>query len=305
MRNSSARKAALDDKQFENLKEILADGIDRVTSGEDWKRMLEFQARFPQYSFTNMMLVLAQRPDATLVMPEGKRADGRHAGWYALGRTLRPGAQKIYIWKPYNKKAEVEGKDGQKEARTFVGFYPVPVYDVADTEGEPLPESNAVRLLEGDDTKGLLKLTLEFITDHGFTYEFVPSIPGSEANGDMNPTAKKIRVCTEGRSERQQAKTAVHEAAHMVLHSGGKGIAVPREQKEVEAESVAFVVSAHLGVDTGDYSFGYVAGWASAAGFSHRTALRHSGKRIQSAAKKIIAAIAPADGDGEGAGEAE
>jgi hypothetical protein len=119
----------------------------------------------------------------------------------------------------------------------------------------------------------------------------------------MNPTAKHIRICTEGRDLKQQAKTAIHEAAHMLLHSSGKGISIPREQKEVEAESVAFIVSAHLGVDTGEYSFGYVAGWAAATGFQHRTVLKHSGKRIQTAARKIIAAIEGSADNGEGEAE--
>lgn len=294
MTNRSARHAGLDE-ELANLKEVLADGIDKIVSGDDWKNYLKFAARFPRYSFTNMMLVFAQRPDATLVMPYGERKDGNHTGWYAAGRTLVPGAQKIWIWKPYSRKAEVEGKGGEKETRSYVNFYQVPVYDVADTEGEPLPENDTVRLLEGDDAKGLLKLVLEFITDYGFAYEFVPSIPGSPANGDMNPTGKRIRICTDGRSEKQQAKTALHEAAHMLLHSAGKEVSVPREQKEVEAESVAFIVSAYLGVDTGDYSFGYVAGWAAETGYSHRTAIKHSGKRISLAASQLINAVAPWD----------
>lgn len=300
MRNSSARSAGLTDDRFAQLKATLEDGIDSITSGEDWKRYLEFQARFYRYSFTNMMLVLMQRPDATMVQARGERKDGKHTGWKALGRTVVEGREesgKIFIWKPWTRTEEAA--EGQKP-KSYVKFFPVPVYDVSDTEGDPIPEGATVRLLEGDDARGLLKLTLEFIEGNGWTYEFLPSIAGSEANGDCSPTEKHIRVCTRERDEKQQAKTAIHEAAHMLLHSGGKGISIPREQKEIEAESVAFIVSAHLGVDTGDYSFGYVAGWSAATGFSHRTALKHSGKRIQSAAKKIIAAI---EGDGADEGE--
>jgi hypothetical protein len=297
MRNSSARTGTkFDDSRAAELKERLADGIDRLVSGEDWQDYLKFQAAFPRYSFTNMMLVYLQRPDATMVMGAGKRKDGKQAGWAALGRTVTEGreeAGKIFIWKPWTKTVEAENP-GEKN-RTYLNFYPVPVYDVSDTEGDPVPEGATVRLLEGDGAKGLLKLTLEFITASGFTYELLPGIPGSQANGDMNPVSKHVRVCTEGRSEKQQAKTAIHEAAHMILHSGGKGISVPREQKEVEAESAAYVVSAHLGVDTGDYSFGYVARWAAATGFTPRTAIKHSGKRIQEVAAKIIRAVALAD----------
>lgn len=300
MRNSSRAGARTLDAELVDLKQKLQDGIDAITSGEDWRRYLEFQARFPQYSFGNLMLALAQCPSATMLMPRGERADGKHTGWYALGRTVVPGreeAGKIWIWKPYSGK--VDDPSRPEGYRTFTKFHQVPVYDVADTEGEPLPEGAPVTLLEGDDPAGLLKLTVEFIEASGFTVEFVPSIPGSDANGDMNPTERRVRICTGGRDPRQQAKTAVHEAAHVVLHSGGKGISIPRSQKEVEAESVAFIVSLYLGVDTGDYSFGYVAGWAADTGFSHRTVLKHSGKRIQLAARKIITAFEGGDGAAE------
>jgi hypothetical protein len=301
MRNSSKAAAKFDDNRAEQLKQALQDGIDRLTSGDDWKRYLEFAARFPRYSFGNMMLVFAQCPTASLVMPRGEHKDGTKGGWAALGRTIVPGREesgKIFIWKPYAGKVEDATKpDG---FRTFTKFWAVPVYDVADTEGDPIPAAG-VALLEGEDAAGLLKRVLEFITSNGWTYEFTADVLGG-ANGDCNPTARHIRIVSEGRSEKQQAKTALHESAHMLLHSGGKGISAPRSQKEVEAESVAFIVSAHLGVDTGDYSFGYVAGWAGDTGFSARTAIKHSGKRIQQAAAKILKFIEPdsaADADEE------
>ncbi len=292
MRNSSTRSAGLTDATFDQLKEALKEGISQLTSGEDWKRYLEFQATFRSYSFSNTMLILAQRPDATLVQARGERKAGKPVGWAALGRTVIPGREesgRIWVWAP--RPRTVEDADGGK--KSYMGFYPVPVYDVSDTEGDPLPDDVTVSLLEGDDAAGLLKLALAFIESKGFTCEFVPSIPGSDANGDMNPVAKHVRVCTEGRDERQQAKTAIHEAAHVVLHTGGTGtgkkggISLPREQKEVEAESVAFIVSRYFGVDTGAYSFGYVAGWAAHTGFTCHTAIEHSGKRIQAAAKEI------------------
>jgi hypothetical protein len=77
MRNSSARETGLTDSRFDQLKSLLEDGIDSITSGDDWKRYLEFQARFYRYSFSNMMLVLVQRPDATMVQARGERKDGK------------------------------------------------------------------------------------------------------------------------------------------------------------------------------------------------------------------------------------
>jgi len=279
------------DSRFEDLKATLQEGIDSITTGADWKRYLDFQATFPRYSFNNLMLVFVQRPDATLVMGKGDPAKpSKRTTWATLGRTARDDAQKIWIWAPYSKKYE----DAKGEEKSSTRFMRVPVIDVADTEGDELPDA-PVSLLKGTDAAGLLGPVAEFIRSQGFTVEFVPSIPGSEANGDMNPTSKVIRVCTGGRDERQQAKTAIHEAAHLILHSSGKGVSVPRSQKEIEAESVAYIVSAHLGVDTGDYSFGYVASWSDDTGFTARTAIKHSGKRIQTAANQILRAVDPAE----------
>jgi len=295
----------MDDSQFAKLKDLLEAGVSAITSGDDWERYLRFQARFPRYSFGNVMLALAQRPDATLLMPEGRRKDGRHVGWYALGRTLVPGAQRIMIWKPVTRKQTEEQKAAGQGA--YTKFWPVPVYDVADTEGDPLPDPAPVSLLTGDDAAGLLGVACDFIRSLGFTVEFAGDVLGG-ANGDMNPVSKLVRIVTEGRDPRQQAKTALHEAAHAVLHAAGKGtgknggVSLPRSQKEVEAESVAFIVSMHLGVDTGEYSFGYVAGWAADTGMTPKTVIGHSGRRIQSAASKIIRYIA---GDAQAAGDDE
>lgn len=300
MRNSSARSAGtkFDDSRAAELKERLAAGIDSLVSGEDWQRYLKFQATLPRYSFTNMMLVYLQRPDAVMVMGAGKRKDGKKAGWAALGRNVVPGREesgRIYIWKPWTKTVEAENP-GEK-GRTYLNFYPVPVYDVSDTEGDALPEVTSK--VEGEDAGWLLKAALEFITAAGWTYEFVPAIAGG-AEGDCNQVARKIRIATEGFSVNHQAATALHEAAHMELHTGPKTVSLPRSQKEVEAESVAFVVGEHFGVDLKAYSFGYVAGWAADTGFAARTAVKHSGKRIQAAAAAIIKFIDP-DGAEEAA----
>lgn len=288
-----------DDSRASELRSTLEAGLDALTTGDDWQRYLKFQSQFPDYSFGNTMLILSQRPNATLVTGEGVRANGKHTGWMAVGRTVIPSTPPIWIWKPWIK-TEKATKPGEKDRR-YTNFHPVKVYDITDTVGAPVPE--AARRLEHDDAKGLLKLTLEFITAQGWTYELVPETDG-ESNGDMSPAEKRIRVCTQGRSAGQQAKTALHEAAHMLLHSSGKGISIPRSQKEIEAESAAFVVSAHLGVDTGEYSFGYIGHWAADTGFTARTAVKHSGKRIQQAASKILKFIDPQDTAGDD-GDAE
>jgi hypothetical protein len=139
MRNSSARETGLTDSRFDQLKSLLEDGIDSITSGDDWKRYLEFQARFYRYSFSNMMLVLIQRPDATMVQARGERKDGKVTGWKALGRTVIEGREesgKIFVWAPRPK--TIEDKNAKDGKRTVTSFYPVPVFDVSDTEGDPI-----------------------------------------------------------------------------------------------------------------------------------------------------------------------
>lgn len=280
--------AAADAKaaRIEEIKRGLADGIQSLADDGAWRGYLDLQASLPRYSFTNTMLIMFQCPEASMVMPYGK--PDKPGTWMSIGRHARKGERALYIRKPCFHKTEAsDSPDGVE--RTSITFIWVPVFDVSQTDGDPLPEGSGelCRLLEGEDTEGLRDRVAAFIRKSGFSFELVDEIEGSEANGDCTyGDIRRVRVCTSGRSALQQAKTAVHEAAHMLLHADGK---LERGHKELEAESVAYVVLKYLGLDSDDYSFGYVLGWAGHDSAKARDLIiSQSGSRIQEAVRAIL-----------------
>lgn len=271
-------------QEADYLTDDLAAGIQALAGTEQWQRYLDFQAALPSYSFLNMMLVRLQRPGATWVMPLGDAAAPKPGTWAALGRARRPGEPDLLIRKPAFRKIDAEdARDGREH--TIRRFIWVPVLDASQTEGEDLPLP--VSLLDGDDPQGILGLVVKFIESGGWSVRLVPSIPGSMANGDCDFSSKVIRVCTGGRTALQQVKTALHEAAHMLLHEGH----LDRPRMELEAESVAYVVARNVGLQTGEYSFGYVLTWAGGDPERAQKAIRKCGARIQEASRAILEGI--------------
>lgn len=258
-RPTSEEAAATRRDRLERAHQQLTEQVEALTSSERWQKMLDTAARFPAYSWRNCMLILAQRPDPTLVMGFGSR--DRTTGWKSLGRYVKPGEHAIWILAPMHRKVEVEDDAGDKTSvQAISGFRPVPVYDVAQTDGEPIPEVRPV-LLEGDAPARLWDSVVDQIAHHG--YETKLEAPPSAANGDTNPLTNTVRVRPE-LSPFQKLKTGVHELAHIRL---GHPENVPeyrahRGRSEVEAESVAYVVCSALGYDTSAYSVPYAAGWA-------------------------------------------
>lgn len=269
---------------IDRLTDDLAAGIRELAGTESWQQYLDFQASLPLYSFQNMMLVMIQCPGATWVMPLGDAASPKPGTWAAISRTRREGERDLMIRKPaFRVLSAEESRDGREH--TLRRFIWVPVLDASQTEGDDLP--SPVRLLDGDDPQCTLGRVTGFIRAHGFTVDLVPSIPGSAAHGDCDFTTRRIRVCTEGRTRLQQVKTAIHESAHMLLHEGH----LDRGRMELEAESVAYVVSRHVGLQTADYSFGYVLSWSGGDPERAQKAIRKSGARIQEASRAILEGI--------------
>ena len=274
-------KSAEKDARIAQLTEDLAEGIGALSSTDEWKRYLEFQAQFPRYSFGNVMLILLQCPGASLVMPYGK--PDKAGTWMSIGRYARSGEKALYIRKPAFRRVKAEDSADGRE-HVIPRFVWVPVFDVSQTDGDPLPE-DGVSLLRGEAPAGLLAQVTAFIESSGYSVELVPSIPGSAANGDCDYSLRRVRVCTEGRDTLQQLKTAIHEAAHMILHGDSL---LDRGQKELEAESVAYVVARHHGLSTDGYSFGYVLGWSANSAAVARKRIQESGQRISTAARAIL-----------------
>ena len=291
------------EKPAEKLKEItdrLEQGITELFESERSREYLRVMSKFQNYSFNNTLLIAMQKPDASLVA-------GFSAWKNNFGRNVMKGQKgiKIIAPSPFKIKQEVEkidphtqkpiiDKDGkpvteEKEIK-IPAYKVVSVFDVSQTEGKELPDI-AVDELTGDVERYRdFFAALEKTSPVPIGFE---QIPGS-SHGYYHLEDKRIAI-QEGMSELQTLKTAIHEIAHAKLHDidlnapeNEQQPRVDRRTREVEAESVAYTVCQHYGLDTSDYSFGYVAGWSSGRELSE---LKNSLETIRSAAAEIINSI--------------
>ena len=259
----------------------LADGVADLTSSTAWRAWLDVQRRFHRYSWGNTLLIAAQCPDAT-------RVAGFHA-WLRLGRHVRKGEHGIAILAPVVPRLRVVDADSGDE-RLVAGrphaFRVAHVFDVSQTDGEELAPPPVTRL-EGGDPKDWYTQLRDVAHSLEFTVEedYLPD----DVNGDCNHALRQIRIEVRN-GQRQQVKTLAHELGHAILHADRAGLC--REQAELEAESVAYVVCAGLGIDTSEYSFGYLAVWAG-GGEQARRAIAESAQRIQTAAHRVLDAVTP------------
>ena len=291
------------EKPAEKLKEItdrLEQGITELFDSERYKEYLRVMSKFHNYSFNNTLLIAMQKPDASLIA-------GFTAWKNQFQRNVKKGEKgiKIIAPSPFKIKQETEkidpqtqkpviGKDGkpvtEEKEITIPAYKVVSVFDVSQTEGQELPDI-AVDALTGD---------VEQYSDFFAALEKTSPVPiGFEkieggAHGYYHLEDKRIAL-DEGMSELQTLKTAIHEIAHAKLHDidlnapkDEQQPRVDRRTREVEAESVAYTVCQHYGLDTSDYSFGYVAGWSSGRELAE---LKSSLETIRSAAADIINSI--------------
>ena len=291
------------EKPAEKLKEItdrLEQGITELFESERYREYLRVMSKFHNYSINNTLLIAMQKPDASLVA-------GFSAWKNNFGRNVMKGQKgiKIIAPSPFKIRQEVEkidphtqkpiiGKDGkpvteEKEIK-IPAYKVVSVFDVSQTEGRELPDI-AVDELTGDvDRYKDFFAALEKTSPVPIAFE---NIEGG-SHGYYHLEDKRIAI-NEGMSELQTLKTAIHEIAHAKLHDIDLNAPkdeqqphVDRRTREVEAESVAYTVCQHYGLDTSDYSFGYVAGWSSGRELSE---LKSSLETIRSAAAEIINSI--------------
>jgi antirestriction protein ArdC len=262
----------------------LVAAIEALVGGEDWQRFLDTARRFRAYSLNNLLLIYTQRPDATRVA--GYRT------WQSLGRQVRRGEQGIAILAPCTYRPAADDIDEQTDTPTRVlrGFKVVHVFDIDQTEGDPLP-APPVHLLDGEDPGQVTDRLAAVIEAHGFTFTRGPMPAGhTDANGVTDYTARAVTV-RHDLAAAQQAKTTAHELAHVLLHDPATGNRPERNVCEIEAESVAYLVCGSHGLASGDYSFGYVATWA--AGDS--AAVRATAERVTACAARILDALDPSD----------
>ena len=271
------------------LLQRLQEGVQTLTDSDSWARLLAVQARFHAYSFLNVVAILLQRPDAT-------RVSG-YQTWRELGRYVKRGEKGIAILAPITPRApKVEAEEAAEGGETKPApragrptrFRVVHVFDVSQTDGEPLPESPTQRLSTSTDAGRELYRRLSAIAAaDGIRVEADATLPRG-VNGECDPAARVIRLAR-GLSEDHRARTFCHELAHAWLHEIGGD----RAQQEAEAEGVAYVVATWAGLDCDGYSFGYVAGWAKDAGGA--AILTRVGATIQKTAARMIDRLAPAE----------
>ena len=278
--------------KMDTIMNSLEKGVHEIFTSEKYHIYLNTMSKFHNYSFNNTLLIAMQRPDATLVA-------GYQTWKKKFNRQVQRGEKgiKIIAPAPIKEKRRVEkvdeetqeiviGDDGQPETeiveRMTPRFRVTTVFDVSQTEGEPLPTLGTTEL-EGnvviyeDFMKGL-----EELSPVPFRFEDI-------GNGAKGYYSEKYIAIQRDMSNAQTMKTAVHETAHTILHDRDimqeNGVSKDRTTKEVEAESVAYVVCSHFGLDTSEYSFSYIAGWSSNKEMSE---LRNSMDTIRVTSSKLI-----------------
>ncbi len=256
--------------------EQLQQAVAEIASGDDWKRMLQVVSKFHRYSFNNHLMIFLQRPDATIVAGFNR--------WKSLGRFVKKGEKGIAIFAPCRYKTKIEDDNGdERSVQQTRGFRVVHVFDISQTEGEELPDLDAVRpkLVDGDAPEGVG----DVLTGHGQSigYEVIRHQRGSE-NGYCDFLKKQIAVRPDV-SGAQAVKTLIHELGHALLHA--EGPVASREVAEVEVESVAYIVCSAIGIETGDYSFSYIARWAS----GNVETIKETGERVIACAKTVLEAL--------------
>jgi antirestriction protein ArdC len=261
------------------LIERLVVGISSLTSSEQWHRYLNFQSRFHRYSFSNTLLIQLTCPFGG-VRVKATRVAGFTA-WHNLGRMVRTGEKAIWILAPVARRVrygEHTTVDAELEGREIVAFKRAAVFDIAQTVGEEVPA--VVDRLRGDDPCDSYGRLVGVANAIGYSVEMGFLADGQ--NGDCAMDTRRIRI--EARNEQvQQVKTLAHELAHAMLHDH----LTERALAELEAESVAYIVCDALGIDSGAYSFAYVATWAG-GGDKAIVAIREAGSRIQRGVAEIV-----------------
>ncbi|GAB2864664.1 ArdC-like ssDNA-binding domain-containing protein [Nocardioides pacificus] len=243
------------------LHDTLTAQAEALAESGEWARFLEFVGSFHAYSFNNLMLILAQRPEATMVA--GFRQ------WQAKGRQVRKGERSIKIRGYSTKKVTQEDPETGDEVERRLARFPVlSVFDISQTDpiegAEPLPEHPAQRLT-GDDHAGIFEAMAEHMS--GLGWSVTRERIAGELNGYTTTDGTRRIVVDADLTPVQAAKTMLHEAAHATLHvdEDGAGDAAEyvahRGRFECEAESVAYVLAGLLEVDTSAYSVGYVTTW--------------------------------------------
>lgn len=274
-----------------NINEILEDlktGVKNVMTSEQYQKYLDFRSSLYDYSVNNCLLIQAQKPDATMI--------GSFTYWKNNNRYVNKGEKGIKILAPVTGKRNIEipildkdlkpilNSDGSKQMKksektVITGFSFATVFDVKQTSGEPIP--SLINELSGNSSVAeKLIETIKSISNVPISYKNI----SSGAKGYYSPNENEI-VLKEGMSLDQTAKTLIHEYTHSKLDNNLNEYKQNRNEAEIRAESTAYVVSKHFGLDTSEYSFGYVTSWAAGKQLDE---LQETLKTISDTSKNII-----------------
>ena len=282
------------EKQLKEISERLEQGVKEIFTSERYTEYLNTMSKFHNYSFNNTLLITMQKPEATLVA-------GYHAWQKKFNRHVKRGEKGIQIIAPapIREKQEIEkidpvtkepviGDDGQPETEIVEMVIPrfrvTTVFDVSQTEGEPIAE------LEVPELTG----SVQFYDTFMQALQNISPVPirmmnvEGDAKGYYHQTEKYIAI-KEDMSNVQTMKTGVHEVSHALLHDrevmDAEGVLKDQTTKEVEAESIAYIVCSHFGLDTSEYSFTYIASWCESRDMK---ALKASMDTIRKTSAEII-----------------
>lgn len=266
------------EERLKDALQTLEHGIDSILTSESFADYLQTLARFHSYSFGNVLLIRAQRPDATHVAGYRK--------WVELGRQVKKGEQGIKILVPFKHKATATEED-EEDAVVVKGFGLGTVFDVAQTAGDPLPEPPVAEPVSGASDRGM-RLFVDLVD-----YLELQNVPVARettkpANGYFDPRRRHVALDIDLDGD-HATKTLTHEACHMVA---GHTLGMDSRDVETVAESAAFVVLNHYGIDSSGYTFPYVASWAQ-----DRTVLKRNLGAVQQTAHRIIQNIEGKDSD--------
>lgn len=291
---------------LEAVHQRLTTAVADLSQGHAWQQMLATAARFHHYSPHNVLLIAVQCPQASAVA-------GFHT-WRQLGRQVRKGERGIAILAPLLRRGtQASARDGDSNgpadgvnaesvssepataARRLTGFRVVHVFDIAQTDGEDLPTGPRPALLDGQAPPGLYDGLAQQVRHLGYAlirHELaIPHMGGGDGrpNGVTDFFAKTV-IVDNRLPDAQAAKTLAHELGHVLLHDPtSRPASLTRPWAEVEAESVAYVVTAAHGLDAADYTVPYVTGWAG----GDLAVVKQTAERVLSTAQQILSATPP------------
>lgn len=318
MRRSPAEAQAAREAKLELMAEKLQAAVEGLTTGEDWKRAIEFAARFRAKSFRNTLLIFAQHAEAYEQGRVSEPVPTYVAGfkqWQQLDRSVA-GQSGYMIYAPvmgrfasknpsdpmsWRRLAQREKPAAGEVVRSkMVNVKPAYVWDVSQTTGAEIPERPMPRLLEGEAPAGLWTGLAGQVTAERFTLADAAGASAIMGANGMTDYGSRVVTVRADMDDAARVKTLAHELGHVRMHDPAESVTHHRGIREVEAESVAMMIGAAHGMDTSDYTIPYVASWASSVADKEPVdVVRETGERVRRVALDILDKL-PDTGIGDG-----